>query len=71
MRTDKERLDALQGLSTGYGYGWLLRLSTTGRGMRLHETSMPGSTPNVRDAIDQYLDYIEDDWRSDDVDQDS
>ena len=53
--TDTERLDALQNLTKGYGRGWLVRVSSTGRGMRLHETSMMGAQPNIRNAIDDYL----------------
>jgi len=41
-RTDKERLDAMQGLTIGYGKGWILRDSLNGRGLRLHETSQDG-----------------------------
>ncbi len=52
MPTDKERLDFLQELTDGYGRGWVLRWSTTGRGWRLHESSHRAATPNVRDAID-------------------
>lgn len=52
--TDKERLDKLQRLTTGYGLGWLLRKSSTGRGMRLHETTMLDAFSSVRDAIDDF-----------------
>ncbi len=54
-RTDKERIDAIQQLTTGYGDGWILRRSFSNRGMRLHETAGEGAVPNVRDAIDKYL----------------
>lgn len=37
--TDTELLDWLQSQTRGYGKGWICRLSSTGRGMRLHETS--------------------------------
>lgn len=53
-RKDAERLDKLQSLTRGYGRGWLLRDSTSGRGMRLHETSQDGTSPTVREAIDAY-----------------
>jgi len=53
--TDTERLDALQNLTKGYGNGWVLRVSSMGRGMRLHETGQEGGQPNVRNAIDDYL----------------
>lgn len=55
-RTDKERLDELQKLTTGYGVGWILRNSTRGRGLRLHETSNVLGEPDIRDAIDNFLD---------------
>jgi len=51
---DKARLDKLEKLTTGYGKGWILRESSTGRGMRLHETSRDYAYPNVRDAIDAF-----------------
>jgi hypothetical protein len=51
---DKKRLDKLQELTQGYGKGWMLRDSSTGRGMRLHETELEGAVPNVREAIDNY-----------------
>lgn len=50
--TDSERLDWLQRQTRGYGRGWIVRESTTGRGMRLHETSSDGAQPTVRDALD-------------------
>lgn len=56
---DKELLDWLQKHATGYGHGWICRLSSNGRGMRLHETSnhyAPFDEPqrvskDVREAI--------------------
>lgn len=56
IKTDTVRIDALQELTKGYGKGWILRESSTGRGMRLHETEAPGAYPSVRQAIDAYLD---------------
>ena len=53
--TDTDRLDFLDNLTTGYGNGWILRWSTTGRGIRLHETSQDGVYPTPRDAIDAGL----------------
>lgn len=55
MPTDTDRLNFLQKLATGYGQGWILRLSGYGRGWRLHETSTPGAVPDVRDAIDKVM----------------
>lgn len=53
--TDTERLDLLQKLTKGYGNGWILRNSSQGRGLRLHETSLDSAVKNVRQAIDNYL----------------
>ena len=50
--TDTERLDFIQELTDGYGLGWILRRSTSGRGWRLHETSKVGAVNDVRKAID-------------------
>jgi len=62
-RTDTERLDALEKISRGpdaarprYGIGWILRMSNTGRGLRLHESNSIEANPNIRKAIDRYLD---------------
>ena len=52
LREDAERLDALQSMTTGYGIGWVLRLSSNGRGMRLHETNSGTAFATVRAAID-------------------
>ena len=57
MITDKERLDFLQELTEGYGGGWVLRRSLTGRGYRLHETRAIAAVPNVRDAIDRVIKF--------------
>lgn len=53
--TDKERLDWLQARTTGYGNGWLARYSSTGRGFRIHETTFPGASRDVREAIDKAM----------------
>lgn len=55
LAKDKERLDWLQSQTKGYGTGWLCRDSTTGRGMRLHETSTIGAFQDVRQAIDEAM----------------
>lgn len=49
---DVARINFLEASTKGYGLGWILRNSTTGRGMRLHETSLPEAQPSVREAID-------------------
>ena len=58
MRTDKERLDFLQKLTDENNYTGTvaMRDSTLGRGWRLHETSWDGAVPDVRQAIDNYMD---------------
>ena len=48
---DTKRLDALQAMTKGYGRGWILRESVTGRGMRLHETSQGEAHATVRAAM--------------------
>jgi hypothetical protein len=42
--TDTERIDLLE----------ILRLSSTGRGWRLHETEKTDGYPTVREAIDNF-----------------
>jgi hypothetical protein len=51
---DTLRINKLQSLTKGYGGGWILRESNFARGMRLHETTHEGATPDVREAIDNY-----------------
>lgn len=52
--TDTEILDYVESLKVGYGDGWILRKSSNGRGMRLHETIMKDTTSTVRQAIEQH-----------------
>lgn len=47
--TDKQRLDFLESL---FGVNIILRLSTKGRGWRLHDTTKIPGYPSVRAAID-------------------
>lgn len=49
--TDTQLLDWLQSRTVGYGTGWVARNSTTERGFRLHESSRPNGSPDVREAI--------------------
>ena len=49
--SDTEMLDWLEKHRKGYGIGWICRDSFTGRGLRLHETSMKEAQPTVRKAI--------------------
>ncbi|KKN91137.1 hypothetical protein LCGC14_0220020 [marine sediment metagenome] len=49
--SDKEILDWLDKNMRGYGKGWICRDSSCGRGLRLHETNLPGTKPTVREAI--------------------
>ena len=54
MPTDTERLNFLQKLTDRKAYTSrvILRESSTGRGWRLHETSLLGAVATVREAID-------------------
>lgn len=56
--TDKEMLDFLQEQleKSSYTGMCIFRQSTTGRGWRLHETSMTGSISDVRQAIREGMD---------------
>lgn len=58
MKTDKELLDYLQLLLDDVKYTGkcILRNSRTGRGWRLHETSQPGGSRDVREAIGNHMD---------------
>jgi hypothetical protein len=51
--TDKQLLDFLQSKTTGFGRGWIARMSGLGRGYRLHETDEHAehAKPTVREAI--------------------
>jgi len=48
---DTKRLDWLE-KQTGYTCCWIARKSYTGRGYRLHNTSMEPNYPTAREAID-------------------
>lgn len=54
---DSKRLDKLQALNEQAKYTGtcILRLSETGRGWRLHETSRDGADSDVRGAIDRFF----------------
>jgi len=49
--SDTEMLDWLGKNAKGYGHGWICRNSTTGRGLRVHETTDADALPSVREAI--------------------
>lgn len=53
--TDEDMLDWLEKNARGYGNGWVCRDSTTGRGLRLHETSGSDAKPTVREAIEDAI----------------
>ncbi len=57
MMTDTELLDALQKLNDDKRYTGkcILRLSSDGRGWRLHETSRMFGRRNVRNAIEEFV----------------
>lgn len=54
---DKARLDKLQALTEKQQYTGtvIMRMSSTDRGWRLHETSQEGADSDVRDAIDRFF----------------
>ncbi len=55
--TDTELLDALQKLNDDKRYTGkcVLRMSTSGRGWRLHETTRSFGRRNVRNAIEEFV----------------
>jgi len=57
MTTDKERLDFLQKWTDKKIYTGkvILRGSSTGRGWRLHETTIDDAVVSVREAIDNAM----------------
>ena len=57
-RTDEDRLDFLQVLLDQGAYTGtaILRISKTGRGFRLHESSKSQAVPDIRKAIDDFID---------------
>lgn len=52
--TDTERLDALQKCSGTYNI--ICRMSETGCGWRLHQTTRNEGVKDIREAIDKFLD---------------
>jgi hypothetical protein len=56
--TDTEMLDFLQNLTDEKVYTGqvVCRHSNCGRGWRLHETGLEGAVPNVRYAIELFID---------------
>ena len=48
-------LDELQKHSSEYGGGWICRLSSSGRGLRVHETLREYAMPTIKGAIQKYL----------------
>ncbi len=59
MYSDKELLDWLQSKTTGYGNGWVCRMSSTGRGVRLHESRGTDNellSSDIREAITSAID---------------
>ena len=53
--TDKDRIDFLQSKLGTYTGKVTCRWSGYGRGWRLHETNQKGSTSNIREAIDRFI----------------
>ncbi len=62
MSTDKELLDFLQELNdrSEYTKCCILRMSGTGRGWRLHETSEAEAVSSVREAIEKFKAFVKD-----------
>lgn len=58
MPTDKQRLDFLQ-KRLNIGKKVICRQSIKGRGWRLHETSRPDGVSCIREAIDKFVEAIE------------
>lgn len=56
---DKKRLDFLQNNLGSYTGKVICRMSTSGRGWRLHETSLEDAVDSVRKAIDKFIEEIE------------
>lgn len=54
---DKARLDKLQALTEKNAYtgSVIMRMSSSGRGWRLHETEQSGADSDVRGAIDRFF----------------
>jgi hypothetical protein len=59
LLSDKDRIDFLQALTNKKLYSGrvILRISTTGRGWRLHETSNSDGIHSVRKAIDFFMKF--------------
>ena len=60
--TDTDRLNFLQELTdrpASYTGKVILRYSWSGRGLRLHETSLGGGVSSVREAIDNFMKQME------------
>jgi len=58
--TDTQLLNFLQGLNDEAQYTGTcsLRISSNGRGWRLHETTLEGSVVDVREAISNFMNDI-------------
>jgi hypothetical protein len=56
IRTDTERINALERLLGKFTGKVVCRWSNTGRGWRLHESSREDAVGSVRAAIDAFLD---------------
>ena len=52
---DAQRISKLQNLGYKNRLGWICRNSTSGRGIRLHQTTQEGASPDIRTAIDKFL----------------
>lgn len=55
LSADRHRVDYLEVLNGSYTGRVLLRMSSNGRGFRLHETSRDGAYKTTREAIDAHM----------------
>jgi len=51
----RNSLNELEKYKTESGMGWICRMSPTGRGLRLHQTSMETAKPTAQEAVDDFL----------------
>ena len=55
LSADRTRIEYLETINGTYTGRVILRMSSTERGFRLHETSREGSERTVREAIDKHM----------------
>ncbi len=55
LSADRHRIEYLETIKGTYTGKTILRMSSDGRGFRLHETSREGAKDTVREAIDAHM----------------